>query len=208
MASFHVPTARCTVSVAASVGALPSLFVKEEQLTPAVLASVFRLEGRISEAEMIEMNSRAKQKRVRENHLAAEFLRDKLGLSIHVEEESLFRYLLRLTGEHLLLVVISLSAAVVVAVPLGVLAAKRPVEASNNSLPSRNRQVSIPSAEAKTTARPSRSTPGSPIRISPPSVTFVEAILIRSSVPTVPAGMTTVPRFTATIPSSAEMLKA
>jgi osmoprotectant transport system permease protein len=107
--------------------ALPSMFAKEEQLTPAVLTSLFRLEGRISEAEMIEMNARAKQKRVRENHLAAEFLRDKLGVSSHVEEESLFRYLLRLTGEHLLLVVVSLSAAVVIAVPLGVLAAKRPV---------------------------------------------------------------------------------
>jgi osmoprotectant transport system permease protein len=115
---------------AAGAGPLPAvstLLVKEEQLMPAVLASVLRLEGRISEAEMTEMNSRAKQKRVRENHIAAGFLREKLGLSIHVEEESLFGYLLRLTGEHLLLVVVSLGAAVVVAVPLGVLAAKRPV---------------------------------------------------------------------------------
>ena len=103
----------------------PCLALTEEHLTPAVLASLFRLEGKITDAEMIDMNERASARRESENHIAAGFLREKLGLSVQVEEESLFRYLLRLTGEHLLMVAVSLGAAVVVAVPLGILAARR-----------------------------------------------------------------------------------
>jgi osmoprotectant transport system permease protein len=107
--------------------AASSFTLSEEQLTPVVLASLFRLEGKISDAEMIEMNAQALAHRVSENHIAAGFLREKLGLSVQVEEESLFRYLLRLTGEHLLMVVVSLAAAVIVAIPLGVVAARRPL---------------------------------------------------------------------------------
>src|SRR5207248_2561824 len=62
-----------------------------------------------------------------ESGIAADFLKSELGLSIVVKEESLGERLLRRTGEHLLLVLLSLGAAIVVAVPLGVLAAKRPL---------------------------------------------------------------------------------
>src|SRR5205085_11792173 len=86
----------------------------------------------ISETEMSEMNARAREKsdraaHGREAHIAADFLRDKLKLDVTVEEESVWDYLLRLTRQHLLLVAISLGAAVVVAIPLGVLAARQPV---------------------------------------------------------------------------------
>jgi osmoprotectant transport system permease protein len=75
---------------------------------------------------MIDLNARARGRNI-ESRLAAEFLNDKFGLSITVEEEGLFAYLLRLTGQHLLLVAVSLAAAVVIAVPLGVLAARHPL---------------------------------------------------------------------------------
>src|SRR5262249_45455383 len=65
--------------------------------------------------------------RGRETRIAAEFLHDKLKLDVHVEEESVWDYLLRLTRQHLFLVAISLGVAVIVAIPLGVLAARQPI---------------------------------------------------------------------------------
>jgi osmoprotectant transport system permease protein len=122
----HLTLSSLLVSSGSSVlPALPGLFVEEEQLTPPALASVLRLEGKISEAEMIEMNSQASVRGVRESHIAAGFLREHLGVVVPVEEESLPAYLLRLTGEHLLLVLLSLAAAVLIGLPLGILAAKR-----------------------------------------------------------------------------------
>jgi osmoprotectant transport system permease protein len=93
---------------------------------PAVISAMLQLEGRISEAAMVEMNAQAKLKRVRESHVAASFLADNLGLQVETYDESIARFLLRLTGEHLALVSVSLAAAILVAVPLGILAARLP----------------------------------------------------------------------------------
>jgi osmoprotectant transport system permease protein len=93
---------------------------------PQAVQSILRLEGRISEAAMMEMNERVKLKGVRESHVAAGFLSDNLGLQIEVYDESLVQSLLRSTGEHLALVAISLLAAIVLAVPLGIVAARYP----------------------------------------------------------------------------------
>ncbi|HXG11638.1 MAG TPA: glycine betaine ABC transporter substrate-binding protein, partial [Gemmataceae bacterium] len=97
-----------------------------EERAPAVVQALARLEGRISEAAMVEMNSRAKLKRVRESHVAATFLNENLGLQIQTYDETPAASLLRHTVEHLQLVGISLAAAIVVAVPLGIVAAHRP----------------------------------------------------------------------------------
>src|SRR5262249_48650655 len=97
----HFPLSGLLGASAGPLPAAPSFLLRRDQLTPALLASLSRLEGRIGAAEMTEMNERATARRVSEKHIAAEFLRDKLGLSVQVEEESLLRYLLRLTGEHL-----------------------------------------------------------------------------------------------------------
>jgi osmoprotectant transport system permease protein len=83
-----------------------------------------QLEGRISETAMSDMNGRAKLRREPESQVAAQFLRDNVGLHVQAEEEGLARTLLRLTGEHLTLVMISLTAAILTAVPLGVIAAR------------------------------------------------------------------------------------
>ena len=94
---------------------------------PRVARSLQRTEGLIDNSSMIEMNARAKLDRVEESRVAAEFLRDRLKLQIGRSSQSsaaqfgrsarrMFDNLL----QHLLLVSISLSAAIVVAVPLGI----------------------------------------------------------------------------------------
>jgi osmoprotectant transport system permease protein len=99
-----------------------------EEREPDVVRVLLGLEGRISEAAMIEMNSQAKNKerKVPEGQIAAEFLAT-LGIHITVAEEGMARELLQHTREHLYLVAISLAAAILIAVPLGIVAARRPV---------------------------------------------------------------------------------
>jgi osmoprotectant transport system permease protein len=93
--------------------------------SPSVLAFILRLEGRISEKEMVALNARARLERVPEPQVASEFLTRELGLEAELRADSLSSRLWRRTREHLFLVLVSLLGAVVVAVPLGVVAAKR-----------------------------------------------------------------------------------
>jgi osmoprotectant transport system permease protein len=97
-----------------------------EQRAPAAVAALRRLEGTISEATMSELNARAALAKVPEVKVAAEFLASTLSIHDDVTAESRLRRLGRRTLEHLLLVAISLLAAMVVAIPLGILAAPRP----------------------------------------------------------------------------------
>jgi osmoprotectant transport system permease protein len=92
---------------------------------PRVLAVILRMQGLISEQEMVRLNARARLERVPEGQVASEFLTRKLGIEPEVMADSLASRLWRRTREHLFLVLVSLLAAVGVAVPLGVLAAKR-----------------------------------------------------------------------------------
>ncbi len=106
-----------------------ALFIYRDDLTeraPEVVAALERLEGRISEDEMVALNARAKLERVPETQVAADFLRRELGLEVEVRGRGMLAELWRHTREHLFLVGVSLLAAILVAVPLGVLAARRP----------------------------------------------------------------------------------
>jgi osmoprotectant transport system permease protein len=96
-----------------------------EQSAPEAVDAFRQLEGRLTESDVREMNGRA-QDRVPIPEIAADFLTRRFGEAPAVELESDVRRLWRLTLEHLLLVGISLGAAVVVGVPLGILAAGRP----------------------------------------------------------------------------------
>ncbi len=93
---------------------------------PEAVVALSRLEGRIQVASMIMMNAAAKLERVPESRIAADFLERELGLSVAVRERSRPARILRRTREHLALVAISLGAAILVAVPLGIFAARRP----------------------------------------------------------------------------------
>ncbi|BAU47488.1 amino acid ABC transporter permease [Sulfurifustis variabilis] len=93
---------------------------------PKALDALRRLEGRITAPAMTSMNARAKLDGVPEARVAAEFLGESLGIEVAVRDRSTLQRFWRHTREHLALVGLSLSAAVLVAIPLGVLAWLRP----------------------------------------------------------------------------------
>lgn len=94
---------------------------------PAVVEQLRRLEGRISEPQMQRMNSAVQAgEKKSEGEVAGAFLKAEFGIDTESPDGTLAGRLLVTTSEHLLLVVPSLLAAVLVAVPLGVLAARRP----------------------------------------------------------------------------------
>ncbi|MGE5147686.1 MAG: glycine betaine ABC transporter substrate-binding protein, partial [Candidatus Eiseniibacteriota bacterium] len=93
---------------------------------PAAIAAFKRLEGAIDAKAMTRLNARVKIDREPENAVAADFLRQRLGLDVEVTQESWARRFIRHTLEHLTLVGISLVAAILLAVPLGVLAFSMP----------------------------------------------------------------------------------
>ncbi len=96
-----------------------------EREAPAAVSAFQGLEGQIAEADVIEMNTRA-QDRVPTPVIASEFLARRFGASSAVELESDVHRLWRLTLEHLTLVGISLAAAILVGLPLGIVASARP----------------------------------------------------------------------------------
>lgn len=70
------------------------------------------------------MNRQCKLKKRSEHRIASEFLGDTLSLSIQQEEETAWNRFLTHTGEHLLLVFLSLTAAILVSIPLGIMAVR------------------------------------------------------------------------------------
>jgi osmoprotectant transport system permease protein len=97
-----------------------------KDLPEAVVASLRRLEGRIPAREMIEMNARVKLRHETEARVAADFLLRTMGISAGARTEGRASRIAARTVEHLELVGISLAAALIIAVPLGVLATRRP----------------------------------------------------------------------------------
>ena len=93
---------------------------------PRVVESILRLEGAISDVRMVEMNAKAKLDKTPENLVAAEFLTTYIAEPVHAVAITVPQRLLTRTREHLILVALSLMAAIAIAVPLGVLAAKKP----------------------------------------------------------------------------------
>jgi osmoprotectant transport system permease protein len=102
---------------------------------PDTVAQLDSVAGRISAAAMVAMNLRAKRDRVAEEIIAAEFIAHELGTPRAAQGTSApparapdgwLRTLWRRTTEHLFLVAISLLLAIVVAIPLGIAAARRP----------------------------------------------------------------------------------
>jgi osmoprotectant transport system permease protein len=94
-------------------------------LHPRLSTLLARLAGRLPDQTMIAMNAAAKLEKVPEPTVAAGFLEQSLGLSSHAQVPSPVERFWRHTREHLALVGISLSAAVALAIPLGIVAARR-----------------------------------------------------------------------------------
>jgi osmoprotectant transport system permease protein len=95
-----------------------------EKRAPSAVAALRRLEGKLDEVAMTGLNVRAKN-REEPAQVAASFLAS-VGLASQSSADTAFDRFIRQTREHLVMVGLSLAAAVIVAVPFGVLAARRP----------------------------------------------------------------------------------
>lgn len=97
-----------------------------DERVPGAAAALDRLVGSVTDSRMAAMNAAVKLGGRTETEVAGEFLRGALGIETATRTAGLVERLLDRTGEHLVLVGVSLFAAIVVAVPLGIAAARRP----------------------------------------------------------------------------------
>jgi osmoprotectant transport system permease protein len=93
-----------------------------QRRAPAFITAIRRLQGRIDAEQMIAMNAASKLRKVPESQVASDYLQSRLHTKTEAGQSSLTSQLLLRTREHLVLVGISLTAAIVVAIPLGVIA--------------------------------------------------------------------------------------
>ncbi|MFQ5347767.1 MAG: glycine betaine ABC transporter substrate-binding protein [Rhodothalassiaceae bacterium] len=95
--------------------------------SPAAVAALEGLEGRIDVARMQAMNRAVKLDGFSESRVAGAFLAREMGIAVaQPQEDGLARRLRQRVLEHLVLVALSLGAAILLAVPLGVAAVARP----------------------------------------------------------------------------------
>jgi osmoprotectant transport system permease protein len=93
---------------------------------PDVVAALKRLEGRITQQKMIQMNADAKIHKVPEARVAADFLAGVLNMTGDFDAAGFWHRLAARTWEHVQLVGVSLLAAILIAIPLGVAASAMP----------------------------------------------------------------------------------
>jgi osmoprotectant transport system permease protein len=91
---------------------------------PAAVAAFARLAGTIDAPSMAAMNAKAKIDKLPEGDVAAAFVAAKLGIPVQTRSDTMWSRLARNTIDHLVLVGISLGAAILIAVPLGIIAAR------------------------------------------------------------------------------------
>ena len=96
-----------------------------EQRSPALVAALHSLEASIDETAMMNMNARVELDGLGESQVAADFLADTRGIRSHVRDTSAAHDIMRYTLEHLNMVAVSLAAAMLVAIPLGIIAARK-----------------------------------------------------------------------------------
>jgi len=92
---------------------------------PEAVDAFESLTGEISEGEMAGMNKAVQVDGETEEAVAAGFLERTFGIAKSVETEGRLDRLQTRTLEHLFMVVVSMAAAILIAVPLGVVAARR-----------------------------------------------------------------------------------
>ncbi len=102
-----------------------------QQRAPEVAKSLLRLEHAIDSPTMVAMSAKVRLDRQLESNVAAAFLNNTFQLTIPTQTPGWMQQwkrigsrLIQTTWEHLFLVTISLSLAIVVAIPLGILAAR------------------------------------------------------------------------------------
>jgi osmoprotectant transport system permease protein len=102
-----------------------------EQRAPQAAQAILKMEGLIDSQEMSSMSAQVRLDRNLETVAAGEFLNKKLHLGLVLPESGskaqfgrFVSRILQSTWEHLFLVLVSLSLAVVIAIPLGILASR------------------------------------------------------------------------------------
>ena len=104
-----------------------AVFVYRSELKtkdPYALKSILRLEGNIPESTMIKMNAEVKINKVPEKIVASEFIKKQFSIETKYQVNSFIDRIWIYTREHLFLVLISLFAAIIVSIPLGIIAFK------------------------------------------------------------------------------------
>jgi osmoprotectant transport system permease protein len=99
-----------------------ALFVYRQSLPAPVIATLRRLEGAISQADILALNRQAKENLEPEATIAARFVQARFGVRLVPRADGLFARLRARTTEHLILVGVSLLGAILIGVPLGVAA--------------------------------------------------------------------------------------
>jgi osmoprotectant transport system permease protein len=90
----------------------------------AAWKEISRLEGSLDEATMVRLNGQVDVGSLRPRRVAGEFLADRFGVIRTERDETAWDLLWRNSVVHLRLVTLSLCLAILVAIPLGILAAK------------------------------------------------------------------------------------
>jgi osmoprotectant transport system permease protein len=103
-----------------------AIYLYRAALDPRATSALQTLAGRIDAPCMIAMNARAKLEGVPEAIVARDVLAQLYGTRSEVHVSALLERLVHRTREHLTLVGVSLLCAVLVALPLGIVAARRP----------------------------------------------------------------------------------
>lgn len=93
-----------------------------EKKSPSAFASILQLENAIPESTMIKMNADVKINRKAEAEVASEFIQQHFLIETTYETKTFIDRLWFYTKQHLFLVFISLSAAILISIPLGIFA--------------------------------------------------------------------------------------
>jgi len=93
-----------------------------ENRNPETLSTILKLEQNIPEQKMVEMNASVKIDGISEKTVASNYLKETHKIETNPAEENFFGRLYRNTLQHLFLVAISLSTAIIVSIPLGIFA--------------------------------------------------------------------------------------
>lgn len=101
-----------------------AVFLYRDSLPAGAVVALDRFLGAIDETAMIAMNAAVKIDLRADEAVAAEFMNFRFGIISEQAVTGLWQRLVRNTLDHLTLVSISLGMAIMVAIPLGVLAAK------------------------------------------------------------------------------------
>ena len=102
------------------------LLYRKELLTkyPSAMKNILRLENAIPESTMIAMNAEVKINKRSEREVAADFVKDRFNIRPAFKTQTWIDRLEQNTYDHLYLVFISLAAAILISIPLGIFSYK------------------------------------------------------------------------------------